>query len=125
MNTLLALKKLLLPYQGEWFDNIFVVNIPENVVDSSKTMALLTEVLNTSSTYGSDTLYSLIRRVQIQIFYGDELSTAPEDVENDLLNLLEQNGWKLVSYSGHSIEPDTKQLFVTLQVQQTKMIEKG
>lgn len=92
----------------------YQINIPENVSEDTDA-ALITEVLSSMGVEGNGEIYGLMKRVQIQVFYAVETTLTPDVIESKILTSMAQQSWRLVSFGGHLLDPDTKQLYVTMQ----------
>lgn len=106
-------KQLLQKANFKQLDEIYTNNIPDNAVDSSNTVALITDVATRPGDYGNNHIISVDRQIEIQIFYKKILDYDPEPFEMLLLQLFDNNGWQINEIRGHTVDPDTKQLTAT------------
>lgn len=104
-------------------DGVFTVNFPaEEVENISQTLALVTDVNTNLTGYGSDRFSSLRQEVEVQIFYALHPSISIENTEVELYRAFEDAGWEIGETHGHTYDPVTHQLTVTMYFYETKTV---
>lgn len=104
-------------------DGVFTVNFPaEEVENISQTLALITDVNTNLTGYGSDRFSSLRQEVEVQIFYALHPSISIENTEVELYRAFEDAGWEIGETRGHTYDPVTHQLTVTMYFYETKTV---
>ena len=115
--------EVLTKLKMDWLDAIYVASIPqEKVAETDKTVALVTEVIETPETWNNNTFSALSQIAQVQIFYATNFGVPMQDVEVFLMKKFMSDGWTIVVSEPHDIDPDTKQVFKTLQFERVKDI---
>lgn len=104
-------------------DAVYAFNIPSEIVDNTdKTIIRITDVSTQPDLWASNDFDVLNRRIEVQIFYKQNLTVDPEQTETELYRLFVHNGWDLGDNHGHTIDPDTNQLMTTFYVNNSKLI---
>jgi hypothetical protein len=95
-------------------DHIKAFNIPTEWVDNSIVPRLLvTEVSAPFNRFGSDHAQGRAKREQVQGWF--DLSTDVDAVQNALNSAMENSGWFNSYDAGIAEDPDTSELFFTMQ----------
>lgn len=106
-----------------WVNGIYPVAIPQELqADTAHTIILVTEVENTPSEFNNNTFSALFQTVQVQIFYAMDFSISTDDVEVFLMKKFASDGWTIAVSEPRDIDPDTKQMFKTLQFSRNKRV---
>lgn len=104
-------------------DEVYAFNIPDEIVGNpDKTIIRITDVSTQPDLWASNDFDVLNRRIEVQIFYKQNLTVDPEQTETELYRLFVHNGWDLGDNHGHTIDPDTNQLMTTFYVNNSKLI---
>lgn len=104
-------------------DTVYAFNIPTEIVGNpDKTIIRITDVSTQPDLWASNDFDVLNRRIEVQIFYKQNLTVDPETTETELYRLFVHNGWDLGDNHGHTIDPDTNQLMTTFYVNNSKLI---
>lgn len=104
-------------------DEVYAFNIPAEIVGNpDKTIIRITDVSTQPDLWASNDFDVLNRRIEVQIFYKQNLTVDPETTETELYRLFVHNGWDLGDNHGHTIDPDTNQLMTTFYVNNSKLI---
>lgn len=104
-------------------DAVYAFNIPDEIVGNhDKTIIRITDVSTQPDLWASNDFDVLNRRIEVQIFYKQNITVDPETTETELYRLFVHNGWDLGDNHGHTIDPDTNQLMTTFYVNNSKLI---
>lgn len=107
----------------DWLDIVYVGSIPqEEAADTEKTVALVTEVIETPETWNNNTFSALSQTAQVQIFYATNFGVPMQDVEVFLMKKFMSAGWTIAVSEPHDIDLDTKQVYKTMQFERMKDI---
>ena len=113
MLAILRAQKLMQSMKGSPLDAVYTSNLPvEEVDDSSRTVALITDVRSDLALPGNSDFHAQDKQVEVQIYYkldGDD----PDEFETKLKHLFIQNGWVMIDNRGHTVDPNTQQLTAT------------
>lgn len=113
MLAVLRAQKLLQGMKDSLLDAVYTSNLPaEEVDDSSRTVALITDVRSDLALPGNSDFHAQDKQVEVQIYYkldGDD----PDEFETKLKHLFIQNGWVMLDDRGHTVDPNTQQLTAT------------
>ena len=113
MLAVLRAQKLLQGMKDSLLDAVYTSNLPaEEVDDSSRTVALITDVRSDLALPGNSDFHAQDKQVEVQIYYkldGDD----PDAFETKLKHLFIQNGWVMLDDRGHTVDPNTQQLTAT------------
>lgn len=113
MLAILRAQKLMQSMKDTTLDAVYTSNLPvEEVDDSSRTVALITDVRSDLALPGSGDFHAQDKQVEVQIYYkldGDD----PDEFETKLKHLFIQNGWVMLDNRGHTVDPNTQQLTAT------------
>jgi hypothetical protein len=113
MLAVLRAQKLLQGMKDSLLDAVYTSNLPaEEVDDSSRTVALITDVRSDLALPGNSDFHAQDKQVEVQIYYkldGDD----PDEFETKLKHLFIQNGWVMTDNRGHTVDPNTQQLTAT------------
>lgn len=113
MLAILRAQKLMQSMKDTTLDAVYTSNLPvEEVDDSSRTVALITDVRSDLSLPGNGDFHAQDKQVEVQIYYkldGDD----PDEFETKLKHLFIQNGWVMIDNRGHTVDPNTQQLTAT------------
>ena len=113
MLAVLRAQKLLQGMKDSLLDAVYTSNLPaEEVDDSSRTVALITDVRSDLALPGNSDFHAQDKQVEGQIYYkldGDD----PDTFETKLKHLFIQNGWVMLDDRGHTVDPNTQQLTAT------------
>lgn len=94
-------------------DEVYANNLPaEEVDDSTRSVALITDVRSDLALPGNDDFHAQNKEVEVQIYYkldGDD----PDEFETRLKHLFIQHGWSMIDNRGHTVDPETQQLTAT------------
>lgn len=102
-------------------DNVYSRMIPVDDNDASKTVILITEVIDQEpNRFGSDKTTEFESVIALNIFYGLFTTASSDAVERAIFNAFESAGWTQVYAPGHTTDPDTKQLTKVMQFKQSK-----
>ena len=104
-------------------DAVYAFNIPTEIVgNTDKTIIRITDVSTQPDLWASNDFDALNRRIEVQIFYKQNLTVDPEQTETELYRLFVHHDWDLGDNHGHTIDPDTNQLMTTFYVNNSKLI---
>lgn len=104
-------------------DAVYAFNIPDEIVGNpDKTIIRITDVSTQPDLWASNDFDVLNRRIEVQMFYKQNITVDPETTETELYRLFVHNGWDLGDNHGHTIDPDTNQLMTTFYVNNSKLI---
>ncbi|ALI33049.1 DUF806 family protein [Weissella cibaria] len=107
----------------DWLDAVYAGSIPQELAaDTDSTVALVTEVIETPDEWNNNTFSALSQTAQVQIFYATNFGVPMQDVEVFLMKKFMSAGWTIAVSESHNIDPDTKQVFKTLQFERMKDI---
>lgn len=113
MLAILRAQKLMQSMKDSPLDAVYTSNLPvEEVDDSSRTVALITDVRSDLALPGNSDFHAQDKQVEVQIYYkldGDD----PDEFETKLKHLFIQNGWVMLDNRGHTVDPNTQQLTAT------------
>lgn len=113
MLAILRAQKLMQSMKDTTLDAVYTSNLPvEEVDDSSRTVALITDVRSDLALPGNSDFHAQDKQVEVQIYYkldGDD----PDEFETKLKHLFIQNGWVMLDDRGHTVDPNTQQLTAT------------
>lgn len=113
MLATLRAQKLMQSMKDSPLDVVYTSNLPvEEVDDSSRTVALITDVRSDLALPGNSDFHAQDKQVEVQIYYkldGDD----PDEFETKLKHLFIQNGWVMIDNRGHTVDPNTQQLTAT------------
>lgn len=113
MLATLRAQKLMQSMKDSPLDAVYTSNLPvEEVDDSSRTVALITDVRSDLALPGNSDFHAQDKQVEVQIYYkldGDD----PDEFETKLKHLFIQNGWVMLDDRGHTVDPNTQQLTAT------------
>ena len=113
MLAILRAQKLIQSMKDTTLDAVYTSNLPvEEVDDSSRTVALITDVRSDLALPGNSDFHAQDKQVEVQIYYkldGDD----PDEFETKLKHLFIQNGWVMIDNRGHTVDPNTQQLTAT------------
>lgn len=113
MLATLRAQKLMQSMKGSPLDAVYTSNLPvEEVDDSTRTVALITDVRSDLALSGNEDFHAQDKQVEVQIYYkldGDD----PDEFETKLKHLFIRNGWTMTDNRGHTVDPNTQQLTVT------------
>lgn len=116
-------KQLLDNAKIDGIDNVYTVNIPQDVDDATnKTIVLLTDASTTPTLYGSDDFNALNRNIEVQVFYALDPKYDPEMIDLKLYKTFQHAGWDLGQNHGHTYDPYTNQLTSTFYVENFEII---
>ena len=116
-------KQLLDNAKIDGIDNIYTVNIPNDVdVATNKTIVLLTDASTTPTLYGSDDFNALNRNIEVQVFYALDPKYDPEMIDLKLYKTFQHAGWDFGQNHGHTYDPYTNQLTSTFYVENFEII---
>ena len=92
---------------------VYTNNLPaEEVDDSTRSVALITDVRSDLALPGNGDFHAQNKEVEVQIYYkldGDD----PDEFETRLKHLFIQHGWSMIDNRGHTVDPETQQLTAT------------
>jgi len=88
----------------------------------NKTLNEITNAKTNLGGYGSNHFNTLRREVEVQVFYSLHPSVSVDDVEVSLYRAFENAGWEIGETHGHTYDPETHQLTVTMYLYQTKVV---
>lgn len=104
-------------------DEVYAFNIPDEIVGNpDKTIIRITDVSTQPDLWASNDFDVLNRRIEVQIFYKQNITVDPETTETELYRLFVHHDWDLGDNHGHTIDPDTNQLMTTFYVNNSKLI---
>lgn len=104
-------------------DAVYAFNIPSEIVGNpDKTIIRITDVSTQPDLWASNDFDVLNRRIEVQIFYKQNITVDPETTETELYRLFVHHDWDLGDNHGHTIDPDTNQLMTTFYVNSSKLI---
>lgn len=104
-------------------DAVYTINLPaEEVENVNQTLVLITDANTNLGGYGSNHFNTLRREVEVQVFYALHPSVSIDDVEVSLYRAFENAGWEIGETHGHTYDPETHQLTVTMYLYQTKVV---
>lgn len=104
-------------------DAVYTINLPaEEVENVNQTLVLITDANTNLGGYGSNHFNTLRREVEVQVFYSLHPSVSVDDVEVSLYRAFENAGWETGETHGHTYDPETHQLTVTMYLYQTKVV---
>lgn len=104
-------------------DAVYTINLPaEEVENVNQTLVLITDANTNLGGYGSNRFNILRREVEVQVFYALHPSVSVDDVEVSLYRAFENAGWEIGETHGHTYDPETHQLTVTMYLYQTKVV---
>lgn len=104
-------------------DAVYTINLPaEEVENVNQTLVLITDANTNLGGYGSNHFNTLRREVEVQVFYALHPSVSVDNVEVSLYRAFENAGWEIGESHGHTYDPDTHQLTVTMYLYQTKVV---
>ena len=113
MLATLRAQKLMQSMKDSPLDAVYTSNLPvEEVDDSSRTVALITDVRSDLALPCNSDFHAQDKQVEVQIYYkleGDD----PDEFETKLKHLFIQNGWVMFDNRGHTVDPNTQQLTAT------------
>lgn len=113
MLAVLRAQKLMQGMKDSPLDAVYTSNLPaEEVDDTSRTVALITDVRADLALPGNGDFHAQDKQVEVQIYYkldGDN----PDEFETKLKHLFIQNGWVMIDNRGHTVDPNTQQLTAT------------
>lgn len=113
MLAVLRAQKLMQGMKDSPLDAVYTSNLPaEEVDDTSRTVALITDVRADLALPGNGDFHAQDKQVEVQIYYkldGDN----PDEFETKLKHLFIQNGWVMTDNRGHTVDPNTQQLTAT------------
>ena len=113
MLAVLRAQKLMQSMEDSPLDAVYTSNLPaEEVDDTSRTVALITDVRSDLALPGNEDFHAQNKQVEVQIYYkldGDD----PDEFETKLKHLFIQNGWVMTDNRGHTVDPNTQQLTAT------------
>lgn len=113
MLAVLRAQNLLKSMKDSVLDEVYTNNLPaEEVDDSTRSVALITDVRSDLALPGNDDFHAQNKEVEVQIYYkldGDD----PDEFETKLKHLFIQNGWSMIDNRGHTVDPGTQQLTAT------------
>lgn len=113
MLAVLRAQKLMQGMKDSPLDAVYTSNLPaEEVDDTSRTVALITDVWAGLALPGNGDFHAQDKQVEVQIYYkldGDD----PDEFETKLKHLFIQNGWVMIDNRGHTVDPNTQQLTAT------------
>lgn len=113
MLAVLRAQKLMQGMKDSPLDAVYTSNLPaEEVDDTSRTVALITDVRSDLALPGNEDFHAQDKQVEVQIYYkldGDD----PDEFETKLKHLFIQNGWVMIDNRGHTVDPNTQQLTAT------------
>lgn len=113
MLAVLRAQQLMQSMEDSILDEVYTSNLPEEEVDdTSRSIALITDVRSDLELPGNDDFHAQNKEVEVQIYYkldGDD----PDNFETKLKHLFIQNGWVMTDNRGHTVDPNTQQLTVT------------
>lgn len=113
MLAVLRAQKLMQGMKDSPLDAVYTSNLPaEEVDDTSRTVALITDVRADLALPGNEDFHAQDKQVEVQIYYkldGDD----PDEFETKLKHLFIQNGWVMTDNRGHTVDPNTQQLTAT------------
>ncbi|QZN93815.1 DUF806 family protein [Limosilactobacillus panis] len=113
MLAVLRAQKLMQGMKDSPLDAVYTSNLPaEEVDDTSRTVALITDVRADLALPGNGDFHAQDKQVEVQIYYkldGDD----PDEFETKLKHLFIQNGWVMIDNRGHTVDPNTQQLTAT------------
>lgn len=113
MLAVLRAQKLMQSMKDSPLDAVYTSNLPaEEVDDTSRTVALITDVRADLALPGNEDFHAQDKQVEVQIYYkldGDD----PDEFETKLKHLFIQNGWVMTDNRGHTVDPNTQQLTAT------------
>lgn len=113
MLAVLRAQKLMQGMKDSLLDAVYTSNLPaEEVDDTSRTVALITDVRADLALPGNGDFHAQDKQVEVQIYYkldGDN----PDEFETKLKHLFIQNGWVMTDNRGHTVDPNTQQLTAT------------
>lgn len=104
-------------------DAVYTINLPaEEVENVNQTLVLITDANTNLGGYGSNHFNTLRREVEVQVFYALHPSVSVDNVEVSLYRAFETAGWEIGETHGHTYDPETHQLTVTMYLYQTKVV---
>lgn len=104
-------------------DAVYTINLPaEEVENVNQTLVLITDANTNLGGYGSNHFNTLRREVEVQVFYALHPSVSVDNVEVSLYRAFENAGWEIGETHGHTYDPETHQLTVTMYLYQTKVV---
>ena len=113
MLAVLRAQQLMQSMEDSILDEVYTSNLPEEEVDdTSRSIALITDVRSDLELPGNDDFHAQNKEVEVQIYYkldGDD----PDNFETKLKHLFIQNGWVMTDNRGYTVDPNTQQLTVT------------
>lgn len=113
MLAVLRAQRLMQGMKDSPLDAVYTSNLPaEEVDDTSRTVALITDVRSDLALPGNEDFHAQDKQVEVQIYYkldGDD----PDEFETKLKHLFIQNGWVMTDNRGHTVDPNTQQLTAT------------
>lgn len=105
-------------------DAVYGFSIPaEKTSNTDETIVLLRDANTNPDIWGSNDFVGLRREISVQIFYKDQLTTDPEEIETKLYKLFVHHDWEIGENRGHQLDPDTNQLYTTFYVYNTELIK--
>jgi hypothetical protein len=111
--AVLRAQRLMQGMKDSPLDAVYTSNLPaEEVDDTSRTVALITDVRSDLALPGNEDFHAQDKQVEVQIYYkldGDD----PDEFETKLKHLFIQNGWVMTDNRGHTVDPNTQQLTAT------------
>lgn len=116
-------KKVIDDAKINGIDAVYTINLPDEEVENvNQTLVLVTDANTNLSGYGSNHFNTLRREVEVQVFYALHPTNDVDSIEVALYRAFEDADWDIGETHGHTYDPDTHQLTVTMYLYQTKQV---
>lgn len=94
--------------------NVSAFNLPQELIDKTdETVMLITETGFRRGGFAGDYSTKRLETCQIQVWYAPD--SDMDGLERTLIHLLEKNHVYSRQSDGHDVDPDTFQVFITLE----------
>lgn len=96
----------------------YVYTVNNDVINDNKITILITDMPSRPTTFGSNHFVEKDVSVSIQVYLPEKYPYDFDDITDDIVDLLEENGWFYIT-SHNASDPETSRSFMMIDLHKT------
>jgi len=122
-SPIVVAKKLIETQHYIWLDNTFTTKVPDEYDTTDKTIIVCREAESEPARFANNRFTSWHVGVEVQIFYALNFDHSTVECEITINRLFENNGYFCTQNQPHQNDPDTDQIYKTMQFDRTDILK--
>lgn len=115
--------ELIKSQQYSWLDDVFETKVPNEYDTKDKTIVICREAESEPGRFANNRFTSWHTGVEVQIFYSLDFDQSTTKCEITINRLFEANGYFCTQNQPHQNDPDTDQVYKTMQFDRTDILK--